>query len=70
VVDAGTTENSLVLAVFYQRGGRWRFRAVGQGYEEPLAGSPSATGSTLPNNGCSGTTGRGGGTPRRGTVRS
>ena len=38
VVDAGTTENSLVLAVFYQRGGRWRFRAVGQGYEEPLAG--------------------------------
>ena len=21
-----------------QRGGRWRFRAVGQGYEEPLAG--------------------------------
>jgi DNA polymerase-3 subunit epsilon len=38
VVDAGTTENSLVLGVFYQRGGRWRFRAVGQGYEEPLAG--------------------------------
>ena len=38
VLDAGTTENSLVLAEFYQRGGRWRFRAVGQGYEEPLAG--------------------------------
>ena len=38
VLDAGTTENSLVLGEFYQRGGRWRFRAVGQGYEEPLAG--------------------------------
>ena len=38
VLDAGTTENSLVLAEFYQRGGQWRFRAVGQGYEEPLAG--------------------------------
>jgi DNA polymerase-3 subunit epsilon len=38
VLDAGTTENSLVLAEFYQRAGRWRFRAVGQGYEEPLAG--------------------------------
>ncbi|HZM65493.1 MAG TPA: TerD family protein [Nakamurella sp.] len=38
VQDAGTTENSLVLAEFYQRGNRWRFRAVGQGYEEPLAG--------------------------------
>lgn len=38
VLDAGTTENSLVLGEFYQRGGRWRFRAVGQGYEESLAG--------------------------------
>jgi DNA polymerase-3 subunit epsilon len=38
VLDAGTTEHSLVLAEFYQRAGRWRFRAVGQGYEEPLAG--------------------------------
>jgi DNA polymerase-3 subunit epsilon len=38
VLDAGTTENSLVLAEFYQRGDRWRFRAVGQGYEEQLAG--------------------------------
>lgn len=38
VLDAGTTENSLVLAEFYQRGDRWRFRAVGQGYEEELAG--------------------------------
>lgn len=36
VLDAGTTENSLVLATFYQRGDGWRLRAVGQGYEEPL----------------------------------
>jgi DNA polymerase-3 subunit epsilon len=36
VLDAGTTEN--ILAEFHQRSDRWRFRAVGQGYEEQLAG--------------------------------
>jgi TerD domain len=36
VLDAGTLESSLVLAEFYQRGGRWRFRVIGQGYEEPV----------------------------------
>lgn len=38
VLDAGTTETSLLLAEFYQRGEIWRLRAVGQGYEEDLAG--------------------------------
>jgi DNA polymerase-3 subunit epsilon len=33
VLDAATTEKSLLLARFYRRAGRWRFRAVGQGYE-------------------------------------
>ena len=37
VLDAGTTEQSLVLADFYQRNGQWRVRAIGQGYEEQLA---------------------------------
>jgi DNA polymerase-3 subunit epsilon len=36
-LDAATTEQSLILARFYRRGGRWRFRAVGQGYEYGLA---------------------------------
>jgi DNA polymerase-3 subunit epsilon len=33
VLDSATTEQSLLLARIYRRGGRWRFRAVGQGYE-------------------------------------
>lgn len=37
VVDAGTTEKSMVLLEFYQRGDRWRVRSVGQGYEDGLA---------------------------------
>jgi DNA polymerase-3 subunit epsilon len=36
-LDAATTEQSLILASFYRRAGRWRFRAVGQGYEYGLA---------------------------------
>jgi DNA polymerase-3 subunit epsilon len=36
-LDAATTEQSLILASFYRRAGRWRFRAVGQGYEHGLA---------------------------------
>lgn len=31
-LDAATEEQSLVLAVVYQRGDAWRFRVVGQGY--------------------------------------
>src|SRR4029079_46372 len=38
ISDTHCCTNSLVLPVFYQRAGRWRFRAVGQGYEETLAG--------------------------------
>lgn len=41
MLDAGTTEQSLVLSDFYQRNGQWRVRAIGQGYEEDLA--PFAT---------------------------
>lgn len=37
ILDAATTEQSLLLARFYRRAGRWRFRAVGQGYEFGLA---------------------------------
>lgn len=37
VLDAATSEQSLLLAVVYRRAGRWRFRAVGQGYEFGLA---------------------------------
>ncbi|GAA0934417.1 TerD family protein [Virgisporangium aurantiacum] len=37
VLDSATTEQSLLLARIYRRGGRWRFRAVGQGYEFGLA---------------------------------
>lgn len=35
-LDAATEEQSLVLAVFYQREATWRFRAVGQGYASGL----------------------------------
>jgi DNA polymerase-3 subunit epsilon len=36
-IDAATTEQSMLLARIYRRTGRWRFRAVGQGYEFGLA---------------------------------
>lgn len=36
-LDAATEEQSLVLAVLYQREAAWRFRAVGQGYASGLA---------------------------------
>ena len=35
-LDAATTEQSLLLACVYRRAERWRFRAVGQGYEHGL----------------------------------
>ncbi|MEU3250221.1 TerD family protein [Streptomyces sp. NPDC006997] len=37
VTDA-TTETAFVLGEFYRRDGRWKFRAVGQGYASGLAG--------------------------------
>ncbi|MFB4313220.1 TerD family protein [Actinomadura sp. 21ATH] len=37
-LDAGTTERTMLLAEIYRRGGGWRLRAVGQGYESGLGG--------------------------------
>jgi DNA polymerase-3 subunit epsilon len=36
-LDAATTEATMVIADIYEREGRWRFRAVGQGYDFGLA---------------------------------
>ncbi|MEU8518070.1 TerD family protein [Streptomyces sp. NPDC048577] len=35
-LDAATSERTLLLAEIYRRGPRWRFRAVGQGYDHAL----------------------------------
>ncbi|MFF5453692.1 TerD family protein [Streptomyces sp. NPDC012950] len=35
-LDAATSERTLLLAELYRRGPRWRFRAVGQGYDHDL----------------------------------
>ena len=35
-LDAGTTERSMLLASIYNRAGTWRFRTIGQGYDEGL----------------------------------
>ncbi|MFF4345091.1 TerD family protein [Kitasatospora sp. NPDC001540] len=35
-LDAATSERTLLLAEVYRRGPRWRFRAVGQGYDHDL----------------------------------
>ncbi|MFB6839750.1 TerD family protein [Streptomyces sp. NPDC056361] len=35
-LDAATSERTLLLAEIYRRGSRWRFRAVGQGYDHGL----------------------------------
>ncbi|WP_037182196.1 TerD family protein [Rhodococcoides fascians] len=37
VLDAATTERSMLLAEIYRRGVGWRFRAIGQGYDDGLA---------------------------------
>lgn len=37
VLDAATTERSMLLAEIYRRGAGWRFRAIGQGYDDGLA---------------------------------
>ncbi|MFC8047845.1 TerD family protein [Nocardia sp. NPDC057353] len=36
-LDAATEERTLLLAVVYRRGERWRLRAIGQGYPTGLA---------------------------------
>ena len=36
-LDAATTERTMLLASVYRRGGLWRLRAVGQGYDTGLA---------------------------------
>jgi DNA polymerase-3 subunit epsilon len=35
-LDAGTSENTMILAEIYRRGARWRLRAVGQGHDHGL----------------------------------
>jgi DNA polymerase-3 subunit epsilon len=37
-LDAATTERTMLLAEIYRRNGAWRLRAVGQGYDDGLAG--------------------------------
>ncbi|WHM34292.1 TerD family protein [Streptomyces sp. BPPL-273] len=37
VLDAATTERTMVLAEIYRRGEGWRLRAIGQGYDHALA---------------------------------
>ncbi|MGW7516928.1 TerD family protein [Streptomyces sp. NPDC054796] len=37
-IDDAGVESAFVFGEFYRRGGEWKFRAVGQGYESGLAG--------------------------------
>ncbi|MET9555177.1 TerD family protein [Streptomyces sp. NPDC006645] len=37
-IEDASTESAFVFGEFYRRGGEWKFRAVGQGYETGLAG--------------------------------
>jgi DNA polymerase-3 subunit epsilon len=37
VLDAATTERTMLLAEIYRRNGAWRLRAIGQGYDDGLA---------------------------------
>ncbi|MGU3292530.1 TerD family protein [Williamsia sp. M5A3_1d] len=37
VVDAATTERTMIVAEVYRRNARWRVRVVGQGYDDGLA---------------------------------
>ena len=37
VLDAATTERTMIVAEVYRRDGLWRVRAVGQGYDDGLA---------------------------------
>lgn len=38
VLDAATSERSMIVAEIYRRRGMWRLRIVGQGYDDDLAG--------------------------------
>ncbi|OBA65202.1 TerD family protein [Gordonia sp. 852002-10350_SCH5691597] len=38
VLDAATTERSMIIAEVYRRRDVWRLRMVGQGYDDDLAG--------------------------------
>jgi len=38
VLDAATTERTMLLTEIYRRNGSWRLRAIGQGYDDGLAG--------------------------------
>jgi DNA polymerase III subunit epsilon len=44
---AATTERSLLLAHIYRRDGRWRLRAIGQGYDHGLADLATLHGVTV-----------------------
>jgi DNA polymerase-3 subunit epsilon len=46
-LDAATTERSLLLAHIYRRDGRWRLRAIGQGYDHGLADLATLHGVTV-----------------------
>ncbi|MEW9338389.1 TerD family protein [Streptomyces tanashiensis] len=47
-IDDATTQTALVLGEFYQRGGSWKFRAVGEGYEAGLNALAEDFGITVP----------------------
>ena len=44
VVEGAGTETSMVLGELYRRGAEWKFRAVGQGFDNGLAGLATAFG--------------------------
>jgi stress response protein SCP2 len=44
VVEAEGTETSMVAGELYRRGGEWKFRAIGQGFDNGLAGLATAYG--------------------------
>lgn len=43
-IDDASVESAFVFGELYRRGGEWKFRAVGQGYETGLAGLATAFG--------------------------
>ncbi|MEU3746846.1 MULTISPECIES: TerD family protein [Streptomyces] len=47
-VEDATTETAILLAEFYRRGGGWKFRAVGQGYDSGLPGLAKDFGFLVP----------------------
>ncbi|MFF7777556.1 TerD family protein [Streptomyces tanashiensis] len=47
-IDDATTQTALVLAEFYRRGGGWKFRAVGEGYEAGLSALAEDFGISVP----------------------